>query len=583
MSSLHLVSDHLWQSTLFAAVVAVVVAMLRGKRASVRHALWLAASIKFVVPFAALTALGAFIGSRLSLHVPSPAPDFVQAMAAAPFVPQIAPALSIASSSTAAATSSVLLPAVIAVWAAGCALVLAAWIVRWMRAYRAVRSAAPYDTGREVAILRRLEASFSQHRLTVLLSDATIEPGVFGVWRPVLLWPRAMSAHLSDDQIETIFIHELSHVRRRDNLAAAGHMAVQAICWFHPLVWWIGARLVDERERACDEDVVRAGRDRRGYAESLLKTCQLSVGAPAAFIAGVTGSDLKRRLTTIIASPVGAHLGTSMRVILAAAVAAAIALPVVHGTSVATQGAGASLRLPDASKRFDAASIRPTAPDTSTRAFMWLFGDGNMRARGETLQSLLCHVFDLDESRVVGGPAWMSTDRFDIVAKSNAATPDTDLKTMAQNMLIGRFSLKVHLETRSLSVYALMLARADGRLGPNMRPVGDGSASTSRGNDVGPYAMTFTETMASLALGLTRSAGRPIIDRTGLDGVYEITMRGVPVGTQATDDPTQRAPDVFSTVRELGLKLEATRGPVEVLVIDSAEHPTNDDFAMPAQ
>ena len=73
-------------------------------------------------------------------------------------------------------------------------------------------------------------------------------------------------------------------------------MVVQAIFWFHPLVWWIGARLVDERERACDEDVIRLGSEPEVYAESILKTCEFYVESPLACVAGVTGSDLKKRI-----------------------------------------------------------------------------------------------------------------------------------------------------------------------------------------------------------------------------------------------------------------------------------------------
>ena len=77
-------------------------------------------------------------------------------------------------------------------------------------------------------------------------------------------------------------------------------MAVQAIFWFHPLVWWIGARLVDERERACDAEVVRLGSDPRVYAESLLKTCQFYVESPLVCVSGVTGSDLKKGIEQIM-------------------------------------------------------------------------------------------------------------------------------------------------------------------------------------------------------------------------------------------------------------------------------------------
>jgi beta-lactamase regulating signal transducer with metallopeptidase domain len=99
-----------------------------------------------------------------------------------------------------------------------------------------------------------------------------MEPGVFGWRSPVLLWPRGIEERLTDLQIDAIVAHEIAHMRRRDNLTSALHMIVQAIFWFHPLTWWIGTRLVDERERACDEDVLRGGSRPDVYAESILKT-----------------------------------------------------------------------------------------------------------------------------------------------------------------------------------------------------------------------------------------------------------------------------------------------------------------------
>ena len=120
-----------------------------------------------------------------------------------------------------------------------------------------------------------------------------VEPGVFGVFRPILLLPEGIGARLNEPQLEAILAHELCHVRRRDNLTATIHMAVQAVFWFHPLVWWLGARLVDERERACDEEVLRLGNRPQVYAAGILNICKLYVESPLACVSGVTGADLK--------------------------------------------------------------------------------------------------------------------------------------------------------------------------------------------------------------------------------------------------------------------------------------------------
>src|SRR4029434_1568121 len=96
--------------------------------------------------------------------------------------------------------------------------------------------------------------------------------------------------------------------RRRDNLTAAMHMFVEAAFWFHPLVWWIGTRLVDARQRALDEEVVRLGNDPDVYAESILKTCHFFVESPLTCVPGVTGSNLKTRNESIKPPPPRAPL-----------------------------------------------------------------------------------------------------------------------------------------------------------------------------------------------------------------------------------------------------------------------------------
>jgi uncharacterized protein (TIGR03435 family) len=625
MSSLHLVSNHLWQSTLFAAAVALAVVTLRRKHAGIRYALWWVASIKFVVPFAAFGAIGAAIGSRAAVHVPPPAPSFLTDIANTPFVVETTSrAATTAASSATTSAAAIGWPALIAVlWAVGCAVVLAVWSVRWLRAYRAVRAATPYDTGREVAILRHVESAFrrggplgppaaaepkgSALRMRMRLSDATIEPGVFGVWRPVLLWPRAMSEHLSDDQIETILVHELSHVRRRDNLTALAHGLVQAICWFHPVVWWIGARLVDERERACDEAVVRAGRDRQVYAESLLKTCQFCVGAPVTCMAGVTGSDLKRRVTSIMAAPVGGHLGAVARVAFALAMVAIVAVPVINGAAGVPQ-MSTTISLPDPSKTFEAASVRQNKSGERNGGFN--SGNGRLTVRNISLKTLMLSAFRLDAPQLIGGPGWLDTDRFDMLAKADIATSDDDLKSMIQNLLVERFALKVHVETRNMPIYELVLAHKDGTLGSWLVPLdcppgtsdracGPSSTSSSVGGGGGTVTMgsrpsssgaspsstmsSAATTMVGIASMLSRHVGRPVVDRTGVTGRFSMKLRYSASSATASDEP-DRAPELFTAIQEqLGLKLEATRGPVEVLVIDSVEHPTNDDFEMPAQ
>jgi beta-lactamase regulating signal transducer with metallopeptidase domain len=144
------------------------------------------------------------------------------------------------------------------IWICGFAVVLFSWLVQWRRIRTAVRTASP------LALDIPLKA---------MSSKLPLEPGVFGIFRPVLLMPEGILERLSPAQLQAVLAHELCHVGRRDNLAAAFHMTVEAVFWFHPLVWWIGSRLVEERERACDEEVLSGAGEPEVYAEGILNVC----------------------------------------------------------------------------------------------------------------------------------------------------------------------------------------------------------------------------------------------------------------------------------------------------------------------
>src|SRR5581483_6219205 len=114
---------------------------------------------------------------------------------------------------------------------------------------------------------------------------------------PVLLLPANLFDRLTPGQLHAVIEHELCHVRHRDNLVAALHMFVETVFWFHPMVWWIGKRMVAERERACDEEVLRLGSAPRAYAEGILNVCKSYLPSPLDCASGITGSDLKKRIT----------------------------------------------------------------------------------------------------------------------------------------------------------------------------------------------------------------------------------------------------------------------------------------------
>ncbi len=319
------VLDHLWQSTLLAVGVALLMVVFRRAGAGVRYGLWFAASAKFLVPFAALVVLGRLLAPA----VRSPA----DAASGAVFIARAAQPFSQVYAATPAAHAAPHFdPAlvVVAVWALGCGAVVLGWVIRGSRVRSIVRSATPLPW---------------PGPMPVLASSSLLEPGLVGLWRPVLLVPKTLPDHLAKPEIDAILAHEACHLRRRDNLTAAIHMLVETLFWFHPLVWWIGARLIEERERACDEAVVRSGHDRAAYARSLVECCRLYLQSPLPCMAGASGSDLKTRVEMIMTAPLASPLSPLKKIVLFAAVAFAVASPLAAGALTSPVGHPVAARL----------------------------------------------------------------------------------------------------------------------------------------------------------------------------------------------------------------------------------------------
>ena len=273
------VLDHLWQSTLVAGAIAILALIFRNNSASVRYWLWFAASLKFLLPFSLLAQIG-----RLTFVHPVPASSLALLEriepATAPFAAMPAPILM-----TPVPHHIPWLAAAVIVWGLGTFTVVALWLMQALRLWAVVRRAAPLAFEAPIPVKTTAEL---------------LEPGLIGILRPVILLPETLAAKLSRSEIDAILAHELSHLRRRDNLLAAAHMLVEAIFWFHPLVWFIGARLIEEREQACDEAVLSGSRKPLDYAQAILKVCRLYVRSPLPCAAGVSGADLDRRITAIM-------------------------------------------------------------------------------------------------------------------------------------------------------------------------------------------------------------------------------------------------------------------------------------------
>jgi uncharacterized protein (TIGR03435 family) len=609
--------NHLWQSTLFTAAVALLALAFRCNRARLRYGLWFAASVKFLVPFTALAAVGS-----LARWEQAPAP--IRSVVASPAVRSFnAPFAELPLDPTAIAAAPAqfqwIALSLFGVWLCG----LAAVTLRRMKQWRGIRAAVGASTPWETATL--VPAG-----IEIRTAPGVLEPGVVGLRRQVILLPAGIDQYLSDRQLAAVLAHEVCHVRRRDNLTAAVHMLVEALFWFHPLVWWIGARLVATREQACDEHVVAETAEPISYAEGIVSVCRRYVKTPLMSVAGVGGVDVKARIDAILDNRIGLRLTLSKRLVLAAVAVLSLAVPIVTGAiEAAAFAAGQLTGAPagpqiDPQLRFEVASVKPVA-DTG-RFGRFLPTAQRFEYSELPIGWFLRTALQKPDYQVIGAPGWIDTEPYTIMAKPPDGTPPGAMTTMMLNLLKDRFQLATHLETRELPIFNLVMARTDGRLGPNLKvtpadcqatvaewnaalqaaaagrgapppmpPLGDPKAPPPCGFGrvgIGDAAVSG-RTIAQFVTTLSEWLGSPVIDKTGLTGLYDFTLKSSPEGLRVSGplgptlalrvaqlpgpavDPD--TPSLFVALQEqLGLKLESGRGPVEVVVIDRIEKPTPD-------
>jgi uncharacterized protein (TIGR03435 family) len=688
--------NHLWQSTVVVLAAWLLALCMRRNPARTRHWLWMTASLKFLVPFSLLIAAGDSLRPVASAPVPSPRLAAVVQQITQPFAHASSPLgftdLGFAAQAPAAAHTIHWLPrALTAVWLCGLLAVVFSWARSWQQVRATVRTA--------VAVAPQ---GMRHATIPILATDRLLEPGVFGILRPVLLLPRSITERLSSEQLAAILAHEMAHVRRRDNLTAALHMVVCALFWFHPAVWWVKARLLEERERACDEAVLQSGNPAELYAESILSVCRFYVESPLACMSGVTGADLKQRIVRIMSGHATLRLGLGRKLLLAAAglliIAAPVTVGLVHITAVHAQAAapakdeglsgtwqgtlhaGQDLRTivkitkqPDgsyksmfysidqggvslpvdtttlqastvtmsitaiggkyegklsadgstitgnwtqgptplplvltratpetawtipppppvippmdanASPSFEVATIKPTRPDEHGKAF--IVNGRRLKVVNMGLLELMTISYDVQAKQILGLPKWADTDKYDIDAVPEG-TGEPSLKQwkgMVQKLLADRFSLKTHQEKRVLAVYALGVAKSGPKLvkgedGPNVLPGFFFQGGPGNLHVANATMVEFAQFMQSAVMD------RPVVDQTGITGRWNFPLDWTPDDSQfggaaASLPPpakgTVPAPDLYTAIQEQdGLKLDATKAPAEVMVIDHIDHPS---------
>jgi uncharacterized protein (TIGR03435 family) len=546
-------TNHLWQSTAFAAIAGLLTLAFRSNRARVRHWLWFAASVKFLIPLALFIGLGQQIEFKSTPVQPSVTAAVQQIVE--PFTAQAV--------SVAAPAESRRPDVIFMVWLVGVLAISASWLVRWLRVRGMVRSASPWESG-------------------IMVSDTNLEPGVFGVFRPVLLLPKGIFDRLTPAQLRAIIAHEMCHIRHHDNLLAAIHMFVETIFWFHPLVWWIGKRMVEERELACDEEVLRTLGEPQAYAEGILSVCKLYIESPLPCVSGVTGADLKKRIEVIMKNAATFRLSVPKKLILAAAGIAAVAVPLSVGILRGQQG-GLLADLGEYS--FEVATIRPGKPDGDKLMGIGVSGrPGRWEGTGVTLKDLILAAYGVSSEYVYGGPKWIDSNAWDIVAQAPEGQGSYgQLGKLLQTLLRDRFHLRMHTEQRQMPVFELKVIKP-GKLTRSidcMAEIAKGDASTFNGicglgsgpgnpRTLGGGGATMTQ--LTQYLSRVTSIARPVLDRTGLDGFWNFEVKFMPANPDGSENPL--APPIAIAIQEqLGLKLESSRAAVEVLVVDQAEMP----------
>ena len=561
-------TNHLWQSTIFAVAVGLLTVVFRKNRAQVRYWLWFSASLKFLIPFSLLMSLGSHLQwAPVARTIATPAVSSTMIQFTQPFPETVSFVPSTAS------TPDWVSMTILGVWACGFAAIALMRLRGWFRVRAAVRSSCPLEIPVPV---------------NVRSSPGLLEPGVVGFLRPVLLLPEGIAEYLTPLQLEAVLAHELCHVRRRDNLTSAIHMIVEAIFWFHPLVWWIGARLVDERERACDEAVLSLGNEPQVYAEGILNVCKIYLESPLRCVSGVTGSDLKKRIQAILTGRVAGELHFAKRVALAVAGIVALGLPIIVGILNAPAIRAQS---PAGTPKFEVASIKRNVSGDPGR-FIRPSG-GRLSISNMTLKNLITIAYEVRPFQLSGGPSWTDSESYDIEAKPEGnATPKQMDGPMLQALLEDRFKLQVRHDTKDLPIYVLTVGKSGSKLLPSAEkecvPFDPGNPPLpSQGKNpsdvcgylgLGRGSLSARQvSTADLAMAFSQLLGRSVVDKTGLTGKVDAHLTFDPVITANSTEPSTdpALPSIFTAVQEqLGLKLESARGQVDVLVIDSAERPT---------
>jgi uncharacterized protein (TIGR03435 family) len=459
-------------------------------------------------------------------------------------------------------------------------------------------------------ILGELGTRIGFSRPVRLLVSALVQvPTVVGWLRPVVLVPVGALSGLPAEYLEALLLHELAHIRRYDYLVNLLQRVAEAMLFYNPAVWWVSGQIRSERELCCDDVAVSVSGDVLTYARAL---AQLESYRPAHLSAAVaaSGGSLSDRIARLLGQSQSAERSGAGAGTLAVAFLLMAAAYGLFGQ-------------PDAHPAFQTVSLKRNTSNWNepTRHLLGVGvgPDGRLTAKNASLMLLiqfayanhdnpmLGHSLPLPASQVVAGPAWIKSLRFDIEAQPKGNTDPKQMWLMWQTLLADRFKLRLRRETRELPVYDLTVLESGPKLpvakeaGCVSFPPGTKPRYVSGKVDCGYVSGPFEGYppglhiegrkvhMADLIRELALVLDRPVFDKTEFAGEFDLNLRftrdeammglpgfggpGDPGGTRPSTDPN--LPNIFAALEEqLGLKLVPAKGPVEVLVIDHAERPT---------
>lgn len=433
---------------------------------------------------------------------------------------------------------------------------------------------------RAIASAESLPPTGREARL--LISNEISSPIAVGFSKPAVILPETF-ASLEKAEIDHVLLHESAHLARWDDWTNLAARLLEAFLALHPVVLWILHRIEREREIACDEWVVARTGQARDYAASLARMHEMRWPGDSELLAsGVfgRGSRLAERIELLVERGREFSGRVSARRVL---VGTAFLLALAAAGSRFPRWIAFAQQSPRPS--FDVASLKPGVSNSR-------FGVGVQGAlfvaNNAPLSILVGFAYDVQLHQIFGGPKWMNTDRFTIEARAPIPGPPermNRIRLMVQSLLEERFRLALHRETRTGQIYELAIAKGGPKLKETASPDPTGRTgifAAGRPGEMDGYDVGIAELVGILSQRL----GSPVIDKTGLAGKYDFKLSFMPEPTQqdlalfgpqppdAVPVPDSGLPSIFTAVQEqLGLKLEAARGPVEVLVIDRAEKP----------